>query len=325
MKKKNLVLLITLASIFVILATTLLIYYFGASYPHFNKVAHQEFLIPGLDTNFVPQGLAYSENTNDFFVCGYFSNGEPSRVYVVNKSDYTIKKYFTIEMDNTLTNSHFGGIAVYNNTVWVAGNKSVLRLSLQQISEVENTKSIVALDKFTPDNNCDFLTVINNQLIVGEFYHKKSYETLESHHIKTSDGTNKALSLAYDIDENNSYGLVDSIAEYGISTTDKVQGMTTNKDGNIVLSTSYAIFSSNLYTHTNILGSNDYIMTNINNQNLKVYVLDKSNLISKLTCPAMTEEIEFVDNKVFVCFESASKKYKLFNRTRTKYVYSLDI
>ena len=325
MSKKKKILLITLSSVLAAILLTLTIYYFGAFYPKFNKVAIKEFSIPGLETTFVPQGLTYSETTNQFFVTGYMGDKSASRIYVVNKSDYQVEKYFTVKFDNELSTAHFGGIATYNNTVWVTGEDSVLRFNISQIQNVNNGESVEALDEFKTGNACSFLTIKNNQLVVGEFYRDGSHESPSNHHITTNNGTNKSLTVVYDINENNKYGLVDDVAEYGISMPNKVQGMTFNKDGKIVLSTSYAIADSKVYIYENILDGTPSATTTFNNKTLNVYVLEESNLISTLTCPAMSEEVELVDGKVFISFESACKKYKFVNRTRTKHVYSLDI
>lgn len=323
MTKKKKVLLITLSSILAIILLTLTIYYFGASYPSFKKVATKEFAMPGLETKFVPQGFTYSQTTNRFLISGYMSDKSASRIYVVKKDNYELEKYFTIKLNNKLSDAHFGGIAAYNNTVWVTGEDSVLRFNTEQLTSVKNGESVEVIDEFETGNACSFLTVNNDQLFVGEFYRDGSHETPTNHHIQTTSGTNKSLTVVYDIDESNNYGLVDEVPEYGISMPNKVQGMTFNKTGNIVLSTSYAISDSLLYIFRNEDTTNT--TTTFNNKTLKVYVLDNSNLISTLTCPAMSEEVELVDGKVFITFESACKKYKFVNRTRTKHVYSLDI
>ena len=40
------------------------------------------FLIPGLFDAYVPQGFDYMEETDTYLMCGYMSNGSPSRIYI---------------------------------------------------------------------------------------------------------------------------------------------------------------------------------------------------------------------------------------------------
>lgn len=325
MAKRRKIWIPVILSLVAIIAATLLIYYFGAIYVDFNNIATKEFLMPGLDTSFVPQGLTYNENNDVFLISGYMSNDTPSRVYVVDGETGNTTKYFNVTIDGNISNAHFGGIASYDNTIWLTGKNNVLRLDMDTILTVENSKSVESLDEFDTNNTSDFVTVVDNKLIVGEFYREKSYETDTTHHITTTDGINKALGFAYTINTEQPFGLESILPEYAISFPDIVQGMCLNKNGDIVLSTSYSIFDSHLYVHKNILESDTYTTTTIKGLDLKTYILDSSTLVTNLTCPAMTEEIVLVEDKVYVGFENASKKYKYFNRARNKYVYSLDI
>ena len=308
-----------------IIISTLIIYFFGAFFVDFNNLSKKEFLMPGLDTSFVPQGLDYNEKHSKFLVSGYMANGDGSRIYIVDGNTYNCEKYVTVELDEELACDHFGGITSYQNTIWVTGTNSVFRINMVDVLNTINGHSVEALDEFLIPNNTDFLTVYNNKLVVGEFYRQKSFETDPSHAVKTQNGTNRALGFVYNINEHNKYGVNSTTPEYAISLPDIVQGMCLNKDGNIVLSTSYSIFDSHLYIHKNILESNNYTTIKIADQSIKTYILDNTTLLDNITCPAMTEEVALVNDRVFVGFENASSKYKLVNRVRSKYIYSLGI
>jgi len=56
-----------------------------------------------------------------------------------------------------------------------------------------------------------------------------------------------------------------------------------------------------------------------------LWYLDNEALISKMNAPSMSEEIVFNNGRIYILFESASKKYKVFNRKQLKNVYSLPI
>ena len=54
------------------------------------------------------------------------------------------------------------------------------------------------------------------------------------------------------------------------------------------------------------------------------YIADES-LTNTINVPSMSEEIAIKNNRVYILFESAGKKYKIFNRKQLKNVYSLSL
>ena len=88
--------LVLLGSVLTLLFVTLMIYYFGATYPEFQKLSQKEFKIPGLETSFVPQGIEYDQTNDKFIVCGYMNNGSASRFYVIDGQTGETEKYFTL-------------------------------------------------------------------------------------------------------------------------------------------------------------------------------------------------------------------------------------
>lgn len=134
---------------------------------------------------------------------------------------------------------------------------------------------------------------------------------------------NYALGYLYSIDGEKQGGVVD--LEAVLSLPEKVQGLTLTAGGKLVLSTSYSIPDSKLLVYENVFKEETNKTFNYQGKEVPLYVLDDSKLAKKYTLPAMSEEIVLVRGRVYVLFESACNKYKLFNRTRTKNVYSLDI
>lgn len=326
MKKKTKIILSCVGAFLALLFVALMIYFFGASYPQFNKISQTEFEIPGLSTNFCPQGLTYSESHKVFMVSGYMSNGKSSRVYFINKGDKKANKFITFKLDGADYTGHSGGITTSGNYAWIAGDKKVVRFNLLDALNCPNGEAINLIDSFETNNGADYILTYNNKLIVGEFYREKKYPSPDSHKIKTSNNkTNPALSFIYTINEDNLCGVETTKPEAAISTIEKVQGMTFTKDGNIVLSTSYSLPDSKIYVYNNVLADNPTTTVNINNETIPVYMLDDNALVKTITAPCMSEEVVLVDNRVYVLFESACKKYKLFTRTRSTNVYSLDI
>lgn len=309
----------------IILGLLVIYYYFGATYPKFNKVANKEFFIPGLDEKFVPQGLAYSEENKVFIISGYMADGEPSRIYIIEEENKNNVKYITLKNGDNAYMGHAGGVAEFGDTLWLAGDKKVERVNLKAIINAKN-KDVIPIECSTETGNgCDFLWENEGYLIVGEFYHKKDYLTDESHHITLKDGKiNHALAFAYKIDNLTEMGFENS-PSYALSLPEKVQGITKTNNDQIFVSTSYYPPSSRLYVYNNVLKKDPYCTLTLNNTNIPVFALDEESKIQEIIAPTMAEEATFANGKVYLLFESASIKYKYFNRTRLKNVYSLDL
>ena len=323
--KKRRIIITSVLSVVILLFTTVMIYYFGAGYKDFSSISKKEFKIPGLDTTFVPQGMTYLETTNDFLVAGYMSSGEASRVYLIDGESGDTEKYITLKNDGDVYVGHAGGITDYGDNIYVVGDKEVLRFSLTNLYSAENGDEVAIIDSFETGNGCDFVLTYGANLIVGEFYKKDKYETPELHHIQTSNGLNYAMAYVYNLKADNEYGLESLEVQSAISMPNQVQGMTFTKEDKIILSTSYSIPNSKLLVYDNVLRSEAEKSISINNREVPLYVLESSNLEKTLVAPSMSEELELVDDRVYVLFESNCKKYRLFNRTRLSNVYSLDI
>lgn len=323
MKKK--IILGSIAGIVCVIFVAVMIYFFGDSYPDFYKLATKEFNIPGLETSFVPQGMDYDEDAHRFLIGGYMNDGQPSRIYFVDKISGKTEKYLTLTIDGEAYTGHCGGVAIDGDYGWVVGDKQVYRFSYADAINTENSQSLEVIDGFTPGNGADFVLVNGNKLIVGEFYKQGKYDTPTAHHIKFSNEINYALSYIYTIDQSKDYGISSTTPEAGISMPNQVQGMTFTKDKNIVLSTSYSIPASKIMVYENALTSSPTQTITLNNNTLPVYVLNSENHIKTISAPPMSEEIVLVDNKVYTLFESDCSKYRLINREKLSNVYALDI
>jgi len=325
MSKKAKVILAIVFVILLILTSAVLVYFCGASYPAFERIAKASFDIPGLDTTFVPQGLTYDEASDKFLVSGYMSDGSASRIYLVDKETGECEKYVTISYSVENYTKHAGGIAVYGDMVWVAGDREVVTLSMSEILAGENEGKVIIKSYFETGNGCDFLHIIDDQLIVGEFYKEGKYETEAHEPITVADNAvNNALSYVYDIDLTNANGIDKGNIVAAISMPDQVQGMTVSADGEIILSTSYSIPSSKIYVHDNILLEASEDKVELAGKEVTLYILDNDTLINTISAPSMSEELVTVEGKTYILFESACSKYRLINRTRTKQVYAIE-
>lgn len=313
-----------------VLVLTLLIYYFGAFYPKFNAHAKEkEFAIPGLNETFVPQGMDYYAEDEVFFVSGYMSDGSPSRIYVVDAKTGTTQKYVTLKagLDNYV--EHAGGVATDGTKFWIVGDKKLNTIDYADLKNAQNGESVQIKSIIKTGNGCDFVYIYNDQLIVGEFYRDDAYETPEEHHIEVGDDEEtKALGYIYDINHSLPSGTSEG-PKAVLSFPDQAQGMviTKNSEGKeiVVISTSYSIPSSKIIIFDNPLASESAKKITINGKEIPLYELNSNNKIETIKAPSMSEEMAVKDGRVYILFESACKKYRLVNRTRTKNVYSIEI
>lgn len=331
MSKAKKITVAVVACLFALFGIFVIFWYFGDSYGEFYSKAIKGFKIPGLDTSFTPQGLCYNEYEKTFFVSGYMSDGSASRIYVVDAQTQQTVKYITLlTTDGKDYVDHAGGITANENYVWVVGDGILNRILLWEINSAQNGDKVNIIDSMETGNGADFVTIdkVQNILWVGEFHRDKAYETDESHYFETSSGTNKALSFGYEMSDNaeqGSLGFSTLTPVIALSTPSLVQGMIIAGE-KIVLSTSYSLPDSHLYTYTNILElPTDKTYSVSQDISIPLYILDEENLLGDMSAPCMSEEIEYVNGRVFVLFESACQKYSAVTREQIRNVYSYAI
>lgn len=148
MKHKKLLITFTVIfSVIVVLATFILIWFWGDEYPDFNDFK-QSAVIPGLDEKAVPQGVANyrtavygedgeptTEEQDYLFISAYMKSG-PSRIYVTGlKTGYVGYVSLKIPAEGEGADAdyfgHAGGIATNckrndkNGTVWMTSDSKV--------------------------------------------------------------------------------------------------------------------------------------------------------------------------------------------------------
>ncbi len=322
--KKRKKLFIILPVVLVLLATAVLIYYFGASYPEYDKTKQIEFSIPGLNENFVPQGFNYDEVSDTYLISGYMADGTASRIYRVKGNDKTSLGFVCLKDGESLHKGHMGGITSHGDTVWIASNGKVYRTNKTQVLSGESGSSVNAIDNFDPKNNSSFITAFDGKLWVGEFYRSGNYETDESHYLKVDEKvTNKALAFSFVIDEGAQYGISSLTPTMALSLPNQIQGINFTSDGKVITSSSYSIPDSHITVYKDVFTSDYLTQMTVDGNVLPVYVLKSQNLLRDVSAPAMSEEIVVKNDRIYILYESACSKYKLVNRTRTTNVESI--
>ena len=356
MKKKIVIISTVLVVLAVVLVVALLCFKLvdAISYSSFYDIAEDEFYIPDLMDGFVPQGFAYMDEEKVFLACGYMSDDEEaSRIYVISEDG---DEYYYTELSSALLEKnytgHTGGIAYYGEYVYVTGSDGIDVFSLNDVMEEDVTRTPLLATVDTSKYNIDpaFCFVEDDQLYVGNFYDGGDYKTDEKQKLSIKDrDENNAVMVSYSLlssyGDSNYYIAPQPNALYSIP--DKVQGVCiipekvdengkVTESAKIVLSTSYGFNPSYIYVHdTDKIGEKTYMtyddggvtksyakeMIGVEH-NVPLYVIDSYTLVDTVEAPPMSEEIVYLDGKIWIMNESASNKYIFGKFTTGNYLYS---
>ncbi|MBO4414929.1 MAG: hypothetical protein J5824_02980 [Lachnospiraceae bacterium] len=302
--------------------------YFRIPVSGYYKNSEKGFKIPDINKGFIPQGLAYDERSECFFVTGYMKDKSASPIYIVRKSDGTcIKKLLMRNPDGSEFHGHAGGMTVHGEYLYVAGSSSHCLYvfgygEAMSLNDGDIITSIGTVDM--PDElRVAYVGSDADLLYSGEFFREKGYPTDETHKMTTNAGDyNQALIYAYRFtdDKDSLFGLSpDPVEAYSIP--DQVQGMAV-KDGRLYLSTSYGTAFSHILVYNKPVSTGTFSVSGIS---LPLYELDSASLAEDHRFPPMAEEIVFVDGKMYVMSESASNKYIFGKLTSSFWCYATDM
>ena len=288
-------------------------------YQDFFQNAQKEFPIPGLSEGFVPQGLDKMEEQNIFLTCGYMNNQKASRVYVI-KDGQTTKAVLLKNQDGTDYTGHTGGLSHSQNFLYITGDEGLDVFPLDEV--LAGKESVRQLGSVKTGLNPAYCQIQNGFLITGAFYRQGNYETPPNQRLTTPCGDeNKAIAAVFQLSENAPFG-IDPIPVGAISTRGLVQGICFTDDKKMVLSTSYALASSNLYFYDlekacEKTGTTEWLGTQV-----PLIWLDETSLVKTVKAPPMAEEIAFRNGRILILTESASNLYLCGKFTGAGTLYS---
>ncbi len=340
-----LIAVIVIVCILVILGIFLLVWFYADSYKDLDSFK-TEFAIPGLEDGVVPQGLgSYTDEDGHatFFMCCYMVDGSASRIYVINEDSGT-EQYVTLKSsDGSDFCGHCGGIASDGEHVWLSSETDIYTMDYGTVvsGATASGGSVNVGTGFVVDAADEgdgkvfnvayiFYDAEDEALYAGEFYRSGSYPTIDEHKITTPAGDeNTAIVYKLEKDETDAKGF-SSIPSCAYSTTSQIQGLAVS-NGKIALSESYGLANSHIYVHdlakanAATPGKLDLLTADKTTVQLDLYYLDSSNLDTTYTLPSMTEGLTVSNGKVYVLFESAGKKYRLYVRERMYNVISISL
>ena len=271
------------------------------------------FEVPGLEDDFIPQGICYVEELGMFAISGYMPDDENgnerySRIYVVNP-DTNESKMFII---NKFT-GHAGGIASNGKDIWVSSggsttsNGKIYHFTTDMF--MGESGSTVKYDGyFSVPVKGSVLYCDGNKLWVSEFYNndKDSNKVNKEHH----KGSNHAWSCGYNLPLDVDYSAKETKApDVILSIPDKVQGMAINDDGNVIFSTSYGRRNdSKLYVFEPYTEWDKEIVS-VFSTDVPLYIAKKKNRITRFKMPTLMEGLDYNNGKLYVIFESGANEY----------------
>ena len=305
--------------------------YFRLPVNAYYKASEKAFVIPDINSGYVPQGLFYDEERELFLLSGYMKDHSASPVYLTEKEGTLLKKVYLSYPDGSDYDGHGGGIAQFGDFIYLTGGADccIYVYSYSDLLSANNGDKLTCVGEFSLfKSDTDyignaFVTVSGGKLITGEFYRDKSYPTLDSHKITTDSGDyNQALAIEYALDTAYPFAINPTpIKAY--SMPDQVQGLTIY-EGTVYLSTSWGLSFSHILAY-DLSKLKEQGSIQLLGYDLPLYSMDSSNLIKDYKIAPMSEEMAFVDGKLYISCESASDKYIFGKLTGGKWLYKTDL
>ncbi len=300
--------------------------YLRIAFNDFYSSARSEGKVVGLSDGLVPQGSTYVPEEKTFVSSGYMKDHSASRIYFYtdnkNPSFVTLK---TPDGKDDIT--HAGGVAYWNGYIFLTSGKNVNVYSWEDIkSASQKGESVSFLYEVSTDYQNAFCHIEGDTLYVGEFYHETAYPTDSSHHF-TTDGGEKhhAIITLFDLNQikNSQFKTATPIKAYTV--TDFAQGMCITETGRICITTSYSFKTSHIYVYEPIYNEKPDGEMTVNGQKVPLYYLDVNHLQDDIKFAPMSEELVYVDGRVYTLNESASAKYIFGKLCGGEKIYSIEI
>ncbi len=331
-KKKSIprILLRVLIALAAVVCLVLLVgrLYFRLPVKDYYQRSEKAFVIPGLDSGFVPQGISYDAASDSFFLTGYQKGAGASPVYVVNRATGKASGPIRLQKEEGGDfTGHAGGLTVWGDYVYVAGSRDacVYVYSREAILAASAEEKVPCLGSVPTHLGAEritvaFTTAADGLLTVGEFYREPQYPTPESHKYTTPAGDyEQALAVSYRLDETAPLGL-DPAPVCAYTLPDQAQGMAV-QGSRITVSTSWGASFSRMLTYETE-GLAPFGAIEAEGREVPLYALDSASQVSEDKYPPMSEEIEWVDGKLYTMCESASNAYYFGKLTGGQWCYA---
>lgn len=284
-------------------------------------------IVPALNQNAIPQGIAYLEEKNWIIISYYREEEQPSLLAIVDaESGRMVKALYLAHRDSTPYVGHAGGVTVSRKHIWVSSDRNAYWIPIEDVIEAENESQVKFGGFIATDTRASFTTYGNGILWVGEYAQGTDYPTEESHYLINREGVeHRAWAAGFRLDEETDRlrssadaGALPATPDYIISLPDRVQGMHMLQD-RVWLSRSYGRNNAGTLSEYKLdMKEKPHLTAAIGEQDVPVWFLDGQNVTVQHEIPPMSEGIVEHGAKMYILFESGAAKYK------TSSSYALD-
>ena len=286
------------------------------------------FEIPGLQDDFIPQGICYVEDLEMFAISGYMpddvdGNERYSRIYLVNPQTNESKMFII----NKFT-GHAGGIASNGKDLWISSggsassNGKIYHFTTDAFT-AESGSTIKYDGYFSVPVKGSVLYCDGDTLWVSEFYNndKDGNKVNKEHH----KGSNHAWSCGYNLPLDVDYSAKETrVPDVVLSIPDKVQGMSITADGEVIFSTSYGRRNDSRMYVFEPYTEWDSNTISVFDTDVPLYIAKKKNRIIRFKMPTLMEGLDYNNGKLYVIFESGANEYSDAKEIN-KNVWEMDI
>lgn len=298
--------------------------FYPVLFADYMKDAQKFCLTPGLEENYVPQGLARGAGSGWLYVSGYDGDGKQASVIMVLDTEGTlIAEYFLYNADGSIFTGHVGGIAVTEDMLYVSagsdadGNYIIAEFPLSTLA-VSGAQDLKIDRTVTVPMGASWLSYADGILWVGNFYLKGSYDLGKVFDFTTKSADGKAYggyAAAYDLRDAEVKALTVAdgdpyaIPDHILACPDRVQGFV-YEAGVVCLSLSYGRKNNSTLAYYSLDLDKPDRTLELGGRSYPFTVLDTRNHRQSVTAMPMTEGLAPAgDGRILVLFESAAIKY----------------
>ncbi len=303
----------------------------------FSASAVEGPLIPGLNQQLIPQGMAYWVDEEMLIISNYMDDFTAGALTLIDMESNLLKAvHYLFNADGSPHKGHLGGLAISREYLWIASGPGIYAVPLTVLSAAENHGAIILPEPVLTETKASFATFHDGVLWIGEFVSADgNYTVSKAHHVKTRSGAvNKAWMGGYRLDAVSDM-LSDTytadgklVPDYIISIPNEIQGAVF-ADYRLFLSASYGRRNnSRLLIYDSPLDEPAHKILDLTKQSpTPLWFLDTLNRYDEVTLPPMSEAAVLYGERIAVLFESASIRYRgsASNPVDRVYLLSQDI
>ena len=296
----------------------------SAKYQEFYSEAEKAFVVPGVQEDFVPGGITYRKDTNQFYVAGYFNMERNSAIVVMDADTGVITaSHMLLDIDGNVHRGKINGIALTDKDIYLTNGSNVERIALENMEDVLKVEEIINLNLGEVCTN-SFVEFKDGYLWSGNYY-KSDDKKYKMNAYENYGFLLKGYKLDADTgrlvknDEADKY-IPDVV--YSLDRPEAIQGMTVA--GNyIITAASYNTGRSviSTYDKTKTVDSDEKITLG---EDIQIPVISLS-CENKLNAPPYLEEITEKDGAIYTLFKSATMILRRdTNVSATDYIWKVE-